>query len=99
MCACNSGFELNNDETTCRGKYKLLSTVNSMKLTLQNKIDLLVSTVARNSGNCNLILICHVGCYGYTCIIQFKLSYPRYTKKQNNILINHFRFPNLVHLI
>ena len=35
MCACNSGFELNSDETTCRGKYKLLSTVNSIKLTLQ----------------------------------------------------------------
>ena len=27
MCACNSGFELNSDETTCRGKYKLLLTV------------------------------------------------------------------------
>ena len=35
----------------------------------KNKIvkitNLLVSTVARNSGNCNLIG--HVGCYGYTC--------------------------------
>ena len=72
MCACNTGFELNSDETTCRGKYKLLSTVNSIKLTLQNNIfrinNLLVSTVARNSGNCNLI--CHVGCYEYTCIMQ-----------------------------
>ena len=35
----------------------------------KNKIgkitNLLVGTVARNSGNCNLI--CRVGCYGYTC--------------------------------
>ena len=25
MCACNTGFKLNSDETTCSGMYKLFS--------------------------------------------------------------------------
>ena len=54
----------------------------AMMLHCKNKIvkitNLLVSTVARNSGNCNLIG--HVGCYGHTCnynliiIISISLS-------------------------
>ena len=35
------------------------------KKTIVKITNLLVSIVARNSGNCNLIG--HVGCYGYTC--------------------------------
>ena len=42
----------------------------SVALNCKNKIvikitNLLVSTVARNSGHCNLIG--RIGCYGYTC--------------------------------
>ena len=62
--------------------------------------NLLVSTVTRNSGNCNLIGC--VGCqYGDIHVIIIQLYYTinnsislscliRYTKKQNNILIKSF---------
>ena len=42
------------------GKHVLHRKIKIVKIT-----NLLVSTVARNNGNCNLIG--RVGCYGYTC--------------------------------
>ena len=51
---------------------------------IDKKTDLSVSTVARNSGNCNLIG--QVGCYGYRCNynpIIFLILSNRCTKKQN----------------
>ena len=42
------------------GKHVLHCKIKIVKIT-----NLLVSTVARNNGNCNLIG--RIGCYGYTC--------------------------------
>ena len=64
-----------------------LQKQNSCKITI-----LMVSTFARNSGNCNLI-----GCYGYTCFYNPIIIIPiililsiTYTNKQNSILIKSF---------
>ena len=82
-----------NGERTNNYKYFNKRSVYTAKIV--KIINLFVSTVARNSGNCNLII--HIGCYD--CIVNYNpitaisiilILSIRYTKKQNNILIKSF---------
>ena len=76
-----------NGERTNNYKY-FVYTAKIVKIT-----NLFVSTVARNSGNCNLIV--HVGCYDYINIYNYNpittilVLSIRHTKTQNNNYFNY----------